>query len=276
MFKEFYQPSSAEEAVKLRRDKAASAYLGGGTILNTISYEKEVPQEKQAECIISLSGLPLHEIESTPSELVIGACVTLQELLESEAVYPALKEATALIVNRNIRNIGTIGGNVAFRGSTCNVAAMLLAMEASLEIMESSGKIKTVSLDSYNKEGKADDLILRIHIPAAAASMNFAVRRYCRTQNDISILLAYALIKGTAEKIEEVRLVMGGVDALPVRLSSIEKKLEGSGLIDRDGLAAEIKAVIHPIADLRGGAEFKREAGSQIAAWTVYKALGQL
>ena len=91
MFIDFYNPSDSADAVKKRSETARSAYLGGGTILNSLEYEKEVPEEAQAQTLINLSKLSLNKVELTPTELVIGSGVTLQELLEHPDVFPAIK-----------------------------------------------------------------------------------------------------------------------------------------------------------------------------------------
>lgn len=276
LFKEFHKPSSVQEAVTLRNRLGLSAYLGGGTIINTLTYAKEVPEEEQATALISLSALGLNKIELTDSELVIGAGVTHQELLESDKVFPAIKEAAAYMVNRNIRNMATVGGNVALRGATCNLASMLLALDAKVELMQADGKTKIVSIADYNENGNSQDLILNVRISQEMGSRKFASRRYVRTQNDISILAAYVITQGEADKIEDVRLVMGGVAAHPVHLTEVEKSLKGTSLPERDVLVEQIRPLLNPIADIRGSVAFKREVGAQIAAWTIYKAFGQL
>ena len=280
MFIDFYNPSDSADAVKMRSETARSAYLGGGTILNSLEYEKALPEEAQAQTLINLAKLSLNRIELTPSELIIGSGVTLQELLEHPDVFPAVKEAAALVVNRNIRNIATVGGNVASGlFSPCvNVASMFLAMDAELELETENGRkihplAKYYGCDPHKAE---KCLILSVRIPRRAAEAAYALRRYVRTQNDISILLAYALVSGCAERIEKLSLVMGGCAAHPIRLSEIEERLAGQALPDRDALAEMIRPLIHPIDDLRGSCEFKTEVGAQIGAWTVYKALGKL
>lgn len=276
MFSEFHRPSSVQEAVNLRSRLGLSAYLGGGTILNTLTYVKEVPEEEQATALISLSALGLNKIELTDSELIIGAGVTHQELLENDKIFPALKEAAAYMVNRNIRNMATVGGNVALRGATCNLASMLLALDAKVELMKADNSTHIVSIADYNENGDPKDLILNVRISSEMGARKFASRRYVRTQNDISILAAYAVVKGEPDKIEDVRIVMGGVAARPVHLSKIEEGLKGGALPGRDVLVEQIRPLLNPIADIRGGVAFKREVGAQIAAWTIDKAFGQL
>ncbi|MBQ7529455.1 FAD binding domain-containing protein [bacterium] len=272
MITSFYKPSTFAEAVEIFRREDSPIYLGGGTIVNSLGFAKEVQDQELA--IISLAGLPINNIELSSSELVIGAGVTIQDLIESDKVFPAIKEAAKLVVNRNVRNIATVGGNVAFHGSSCNIAAMLLAMDVQLELHDGE-KTRLVSFTDYHTHHEPYEIIVALHVPRCFESYNYAVRRYVRTQNDISILLAYALAKGNAEKIEDLRLVMGGVDEIAVHLTEIES-LKGQQLPTREDLASKIHEIIHPLADLRGSVAFKKEVGAQIAAWVVYKALGQL
>ena len=304
LFKEFHQPSSAQEAVGLRHNLLRAAYLGGGTILNALDYEKMVPEEFRAECLVSLESLPVRQIELTSEELVIGAMVTHQEMLESEQVFPVLKEIVGQMRNRNIRNMATVGGNIALRSSNGNISVGLLAMDANIEIMlpqceassagevlENSGQAqpgkinvcrKVLSLAQYLEgvetvPGLKEALILKVHIPRAIGEMRFATRCYRRTANDLSILSADVLVKGTAGHIEDIRLAMGGIARHAARLTDIENMLLEQGLPkDRDELVSAIRPLLHTVSDVRGSAEFKREVGAQIAAWSVYKALGQI
>ncbi|MGM9998004.1 MAG: FAD binding domain-containing protein [Candidatus Bruticola sp.] len=276
MFSEFHKPSSVQEAAALRSRLSSSAYLGGGTILNTLTYAKEVPEEEQATALISLSGLNLKQVKLTDGELVIGSGLTHQELLESEIIFPSLKEAASYMVNRNIRNMATVGGNIALRGTACNLYSMLLTLGARLELMKADGSTHLVNIEDYNESGASTDLILNVRVSEEMGRRRFASRRYVRTQNDISILAAYVVADGEAEHIKDIRLVMGGVAAHPLRLTEIENKLKGTALPDRDALVAQIRPLLNPVADIRGGAAFKREVGAQIAAWSVYKAFGQL
>ncbi|MGM9992468.1 MAG: FAD binding domain-containing protein [Candidatus Bruticola sp.] len=276
MFSEFHKPSSLQEAAALRSRLSSSAYLGGGTILNTITYAKEVPEEEQATTLISLAGLNLKQVELNHGELIIGSGLTHQELLENEIIFPSLKEAASYLVNRNIRNMATVGGNIALRGTACNLYSMLLALGARLELMKADGNTYIVSIDDYNEHGAPADLILNVRISEEMGRRRFASRRYVRTQNDISIVSAYAIADGDAEHVKDLRLVMGGFAAHPVRLTEIESLVKGAALPDRDYLAAQIRPLLNPIADIRGGVAFKREVGAQIAAWSIYKAFGQL
>lgn len=276
MFSKFYQPQSVEEAVALRWREPRSAYLGGGTILNTLSYAQEVPASEQAQTVISLESVGLGGISAEEEGLRIGAGTTLQELCESPLVCPALKEATGMVVNRNIRNIATVGGNLALRASTCNVAAMLLALEAEVEVALEGGQRKRQPLEEYLTQGLPQWLLTAVWVPQHSAQMGWGARRYVRTQNDISILLAYAVAAGSAQRIDEVRLVMGGVGPQSMRLRQLEDELKGGALPARDQLVEMVRPYLHPLSDLRGSAPFKREVGAQIGAWAIYRALGQL
>ena len=91
MITNFFKPASVEEAVALKEKQTGSLYFGGGTEINYAG------SRKQSESVISLEGLGLKTIDQDGNTLVIGASVTMQEIIDSALVPPVLQEAARCI-----------------------------------------------------------------------------------------------------------------------------------------------------------------------------------
>ena len=117
MIREFFKPQTIAEAVELKdkfRDEAV--FMAGGTSVNCTDSKNEI------EKVIGIEQLKLNEVSRTDSNLSIGAGISIQELIDSPKIPVPLRIAAGHFVNRNIRNIATIGGNIAANNSTSNLS----------------------------------------------------------------------------------------------------------------------------------------------------------
>ena len=125
MIQEFFKPQTIAEAVELKEKfKDKVVFMAGGTDINCTDSKYEI------EKVIGIEQLKLNEISKTPGELLIGAGVTIQELLDSPKIPDQLATAARHFVNRNIRNIATIGGNIASNHTTSNLIPILIGLDA--------------------------------------------------------------------------------------------------------------------------------------------------
>src|SRR5210317_174257 len=121
MIQEFFKPQTIVEAVELKEKLQNEAvFMAGGTDVNCTDSNYEI------ETVIGIEQLKLDAISKTPSELSIGAGVTIQELIDSPKMPDQLTIAAGHFVNRNIRNIATIGGSIASNNSTSNLIPILI------------------------------------------------------------------------------------------------------------------------------------------------------
>ena len=133
MIKEVFKPASFEEAVKLKDSDIY--YLSGGTQINWTPArdERKLKGKPAIEKVILLSGLLSSDIKKEGSALFIGAGATLQELIDTPAVPDALKKAAGYIASRNIRNMATLGGNIAANRADSYIIPCLIALKADVE-----------------------------------------------------------------------------------------------------------------------------------------------
>ena len=143
MIQHFHRPASVREALALkRRLRGRAAFLAGGTWLN--SGECPSPPEHA----ISLEALGLDQVARDAKHVTIGACCTLQQLIDDAKVPAPLKAALGQIVPRNIRNAATLGGQVAANHPDSDVLPMLVALGASLVLVREGGR-RTLAVEDY-------------------------------------------------------------------------------------------------------------------------------
>jgi putative selenate reductase FAD-binding subunit len=267
MIQEFYRPKSVKEAITLKAKVKKAAWLAGGTELNCLH-----TQPKPA-AVIALDGLKLDAIKATASGLSIGACVTLQSLCDSKKVPAALRAAAANVVNRNVRNIATLGGNIGAGKSCSNLIPALMALGAKLKIAAKTG-MKTLAVDEYLAAPK-DLLILGVDIPKS--KIRVAQRVFRRTANDISLITVAAGITQAKGIVTGAVVAVGGVNKRVVRLKALEQSLIDTVVPHDDSIAMAVKAdkAVAPISDVRGSAEFKRHLAGVLVAEAVAEGILQ-
>ena len=259
----FYKPLSLEEAV-FQKDKAGgdAYYIAGGTELNSADFKKKISS------VISLEKLGLSEITDNSGEIKIGAGVTIQAIVDSPLIPAPLKKAAKHIVNRNIREMATIGGNIASNKSCSNLLPILCAFDAELTILDNSGE-KKISVYQYISDEK-NNLIISINLNKNYFSREYNILKFSRTSNDISIITVATEIYRNDGIIKDSRIFIGGVSKHIVRMVEIEKLINGKKPMSKAEIEKAVKEIINPISDIRGSAEFKKQIGAVLIADCIY------
>ncbi len=263
MIKEFYKPQTIAEAVELKEKfKDETVFIAGGTNVNCTDSKYEI------EKVIGIEQLKLNEIEKMPDKLSIGAGVTIQELIDSLKIPDQLRTAAGHFVNRNIRNIATIGGNVAANNSTSNLIPILVALDTELKI---GGSAALVPVYEYVTQ-EMTSLIEGITISSENLSKKYGLQKFSRTANDISIITAATAFNIQNEKLSDVRVAVGGVGKHVVRQTALENQLEGNKLPAPLEIEATVKNSVAPVRDIRGGVQFKKYMAGALISACIYSA----
>jgi putative selenate reductase FAD-binding subunit len=270
MFQEYLRPATVQEAIKLRKSTPQSIYFAGGTEINSRVWPCR--PEEMPEVAISVERLPLREIRIDGGKVSIGAAVTIQALIDTPGVPPMLAAALKLFANRNVRSAGTIGGNVGGNRSCSNIAPTLMALDASIRIADESGE-SSMNLSDHLAATDPTALILSFEIPAGWEKRGWAVRKHCRTYNDVSIVSVGVSLAGSAAKIEKPIIAVNGCSSRATRLVALENRLEGKPLPPREEIDALVKPLVDPVGDLRGSAAFKRHLAAVLVSDSIHEAI---
>ncbi|MBI5368520.1 MAG: FAD binding domain-containing protein [Planctomycetes bacterium] len=263
MIREFHRPVTLRDALELKARLGGGArYLAGGTELNAIS-------ARAAEfTAIALDGLGLGAVAEGADGvdgLRLGPTLTLQELIDAPAVPPALREAAAHVANRNIRNGATLGGNLAARRACAALVPVLLALEADLLLCDATGE-RRLPLADFRRE-RPDALITAILLPAAARARRVGLRRFARTANGPTLLsVAVSCLGAPDARVQSPIVAVAGVAADSLRLTGVERRLQGHALPVRAVLEGWVREAVAPAADPFASAELKRHLAAVLVA----------
>ena len=236
----------------------------------------EVTQRYQGiELLIDVSRvMELRLITETQDTYGIGASVTYTEL---EAFFatrsPALVSLLHRFGSRQIRNSGTIGGNLANGSPIADMPPILICWGATLELCSSSGQTREVDISEFytgyrQTVLKADEYIAGIRIPKR--SLNSFTRCYKsskRIEDDISSVMGAFLfegdrsnlLEGGGSKITAARIAFGGMAATPVRLTGIEDHLVGKTVNEEllTDVSEALGEAMSPLTDVRASAGYR-------------------
>jgi len=258
----YARPSSLDEALALlAADDGARALAGGQTLINVMKARAGSP-----DALVDLSAInELKGIElGADGTLEIGAMTTYTEIMASSEARarPILGEVCAQIADVQVRNRGTIGGNVCTNDPTNHLPPLLAAIGAEFTIAGREGS-RTVSahdffLGVYMTAVSQGELLTSIRVPAGRsdgfAAVTLGIEGTC-------IVSAAASLNGHA------RVALGCVDAVPVVLD-LEATTE-------DAVRAAVKgANIDPPSDVHASAEYRTHLAEVLAVRAVRDAQG--
>ena len=259
-------PVTAAEAAAMKADEP-SAVLAAGTTDLLPRWHAGVPRPGS---VILLGGVEeMRSITERDDTLEIGALATHAGIASDPRVaehLPALAAAAASIGAPAVRNMGTIGGNIANASPAADLPPPLIAHGASVNLL-SPGGTRPVPLDRFflrylETDMREDEIILSVTIPIPArGSVSFFEKIGARKAQSIAkVSLAGCATCGST--IEDVRLATGSMAEVPRRLAEVESVLVGRGpdasLPDEARRAAA--AALGPIDDVRSTAEYRSHA----------------
>ena len=259
----YEMPGDLKELDRLLARHPQARLLAGGTDLG-------VAVAKRAENpgpLISLSRLDaLKTIEEGEDGIIIGAAVTYEKALPTlDRHFPAFAGVVRRIGSRQVRNLGTIGGNICNASPIGDSAPCLLALNAEVVLRSVEGRRK-IPLDafflSYRKTAlKPGEYLEAIHVPFLREGDVFrAYKLSKRYDQDISTVSAAFRLAMSGGKIVAARAAFGGMAATPARASAVEKALVGAPPESAAEVAGRLDDDFRPLSDFRGSAAYRLAA----------------
>jgi CO/xanthine dehydrogenase FAD-binding subunit len=277
---EFLQPRSLHEALAAKAERPDAVPIAGGTdVMVELNFDRRRP-----EAVLDLGRVPeLAAWDREDGRLRVGAGVTYtRAIAELAGDLPGLAIAARTVGSPQIRNRGTIGGNLGSASPAGDCHPPLLAMGAEVEVAAAGGS-RRVPLDEFftgpKQSALADDeLISAVHLPAATGPQQFAK---IGTRNAMVIAVcSFALVLDPAQG--RVGTGIGSAGPTPLRAGEAERFLEGvlesEGLWGSRGPIGEaaaarfgelVAAAARPIDDVRGTAAYRVHALGVLARRTL-------
>jgi len=264
---DYHAPSSIEEAGAILASYGSDAkVLAGGTdVLSRMKNELIAPK-----ALVSIKNIPdMASITYVPGKgVVIGARVTHNDLVNSELLqqqYPSIPEAAHTMANNQIRNRGTIGGNLVNALPSADLPPILIALDASITLLGRHGKGIVPLEDFFIGPNRAaiepDRILTEITIPDQPTTGSAYFKFGLRQSGAIAVVGVGVSVVASGAHVEQVRIVLGAVGPVPIRAKKAEQLLIGNlateAALEEVGRAAA--AECRPISDIRASQEYRRD-----------------
>ena len=274
---EFYEPTTLAEASRLFAEEHAQLLAGGTDIIIGMKAYTETP-----ESVISLQKIPgLDGITTDGDSINIGAMTKVREVELSGDIqqhHTALAEGAAEIGSIQIRNLATIGGNIAHASPAADTVAGLLVADAQVDIASADGE-RSVPIDElFTGPGQTvltpGEIITRFRLPKPASGSHY-IKHKIREVMDLAFIGVATAVNLDNGTITDARIGLAAVAPTPIRATAAENLLRGNAptpeLLEQAGEAAA--AGCSPISDLRCSAEHRREMVDVLTRRTLQYAL---
>lgn len=265
---ELHETTTLDQAAALMARLTPDArLLAGGTDLLVDLKTGRV----QVRHLVSLNRIDdLHGISQTDAGLRIGALATITQLDSSPIVrdrYSPVLDATSQMAARQIRNVATVGGNIASAVPCADLPPILVAMNATVTLWSPDGE-RTVPLDAFfagprQTAIQPGEIMTAVNVPNPPAGFGAAYERFAlREGNAIAVAaVAASLLLDNNETIRNARIVLGAVAPIPKLVKPATDHLIGKLPTEEAfaAAAAAARAAAEPISDVRGSADYRRE-----------------
>lgn len=258
-------PATIEEALGYISSEKEAKFIAGGTdLIIQISDGLISPQ-----ALIDISQIEqLKKIEITEEGFKIGAAVRLEEIASSKFLPQCLIQGAKSVGSPQIRNLGTIGGNICNASPSGDTLTPLIVLGGKLILTSSSGKREISAEDFFigpkktimaQNEIFTEVIFKKILLSGKSSSFKKIGKRNAQTISQVNVAV-WLKKEEKSKKIEDIRIAVGSVAPIPLRLKKVEMFLKGE-MIDQEKLKGALKVIneeIKPISDVRASENYRR------------------
>jgi aerobic carbon-monoxide dehydrogenase medium subunit len=266
---DYLEPTTVAEACTLLKQHGGAAKVFAGGAHLTILMKQGLYEPKTLVNIKKIGELRGIRYDDSVG-LTIGALVTHRELETSPLVrekFPILCEAEREVANIRVRNMGTVGGNLASGEPLTDLAQIFIALDGKVKITGPSGQrmisVEELFLDFYTTSLSEDEILTEVVLPPSPPRSGIEYIRFSSSsvvdKPSVGVAVGLTLDDG-ADTIKTARIVLGCVGATPVRARKAEESITGKNLTQ--AVAQEVGVLAsqecNPTSDLRGSEQYKR------------------
>lgn len=264
----FLEPHTVAEASRMmsHHGDEARLFAGGTALLLAMRHRLIAPSY-----VVYLGGVPglSHIAYDEHTGLRIGALARHCDLANNATVnarYPMLAAMADRVANPQVRNMGTVGGNLCYGDPATDPPACLMALGAQVVARDASGE-RTIELDQffvdyYETALRQDEVVTEIRVPSPPMHAVGAYTRFLKTPAEHRPLVSVAVTaEHRAGTCRNVRIAIGASVPIPARARRAEAFLEGkTPTAEILAQAADLAAAdIAPVDDFRGAADYRRD-----------------
>ena len=232
---DYHEATSVEEAIELLEDNAGEEtelLAGGHSLLPAMKTGLSSP-----DVLIDIGDIDeLHGVSVEGDRLVVGAMTRYSELLDSQAAHehaPALTAAVEQVGDRQVRNRGTVGGNLAHADPASDLPGTAMAADATMVVHGPDGERSVDAEDfffgMYATDVGPSELLVRVEVPSAADAVGTYAKKASPSSGYAMVGVA-AQLRLDGDTVESARVGANGVVDHGVRLEPVEDALTGETL----------------------------------------------
>lgn len=279
---DYHAPKTVDEAIRLLGELGDEAKLlaGGHSLLPMMKLRFAQPKH-----LIDLNRIDqLRGIREQDGTLHIGAMTTENELIASTLLQekcPLLPEAAHWIADPQVRNCGTIGGDIAHGDPGNDHPAVMMAVDA-VFVLRGSGGERQVPAEHffhglYYTELAPDELLTEIRIPAVAQGTGSAYAKLKRKTGDFATAAAAVQLQLAGDTCKKINIALTNVAPTALRAKEAESLLTGKPIDDAliEQAAQKAMAVCDPAEDLRGDRDYKIHMAGEMTRRAIRQALAR-
>ncbi len=261
---EYHRPTSLNDALGMLASLGDDALLvaGGHSLIPMMKLRMAAPEH-----LIDLQDVQsLKSITISKGQVTLGAMVTQTELIASDelqTVCPIIKEASLQIADPQIRNLGTIGGNIANGDPGNDMPAVMQTLDATYVVASSGGEREIAARNFYEAayftDRNDDEIVTAIRFKAPGAENGSAYLKQKRKIGDYATAAAAVILKMSGDTCSFASIGLTNVADTPLWAEEASAILVGSTL-DEQSIKKAVnaaKAITDPASDGRGSKEFR-------------------
>ena len=281
---DYHAPATLDEAIKLLDELGEDAKIlaGGHSLIPMMKLRLAEPTN-----LIDINGLSdLNYIKEENGYLCIGAMTREAALETSDLVaekYPILKDTSEVIADPLVRNMATVGGNIAHGDPANDHPATMVALGAEVVINGPGGILggreRKIAIDDFFKGPlmtalEQNEILTEIRIPVNGGKSGAAYKKLERKVGDYAIAGAAAALQFDGDNCSSAGIALTNVGPTPIRATEAQNALIGTSVSSDDiDKAAELAAAAsQPVGDHRGSEEYKRAVVKVLTARAVQTA----
>lgn len=278
---EYHAPASVAEAVKMLTEyEDAKVLAGGHSLLPMMKLRFAEPAH-----LIDINGIgELRSIRDDGDTVRIGAMTTENQLIASPVIgekCPLIAEAARLIADPQVRNRGTIGGDIVHGDPGNDHPAVMLAVDATFVLTGSDGQRAVAAngffLGTYWTQLEDGELLTEIRVPAFQPGTGYGFNKLKRKTGDFATAAAAVVLRLDGDRCAEIRIALTNVAPMAIRATAAEDLLRGQVITDAhlEQAAAKVMEACEPAEDLRGDVEYKTHMAAEMARRSISDALAR-
>lgn len=261
---DYQRASSAQEALQMLQANPGSKLIAGGhSLLPMMKLRLAMP-----ESLVDIGRIAsLRGIRRDGDTLGVGALTRHADLAASSELKehcPILAEAAAKIADPQVRNRGTVGGNVAHADPASDLPAVLVALDATLELLSSGGQRQVRAQDFFTgllmTDLREDELITAVHVPVLGPGTGSAYLKVEHPASGYAVCGAAAVVTiGDDGRCTKAVLAFNGIADTPVHADAVATTLVGGPLEDSaiDEAVNSLLSVADPLGDAQASGEYR-------------------